>query len=209
MALQPIQDKGSGGGTNTNALAFTLRSTPTNGNLLIACIDRDATGAISNITQTGVTWSQVVSSGNAATPVVEIWKGVVGSGASASGTINCATTTFTGYHISEWHGVTGTLDTSATTSHVGVVAGAGTSTASITPGSANALVIGCVSTDSNTTQFHQLYGVSYYAPQFPGLTSDGSTCGAGYSFPGTNAIKLTAVNGGGGSNMSSCIVSLT
>ena len=206
----PVQDFANGGGTNTNALAITLPATPTNGNLLIACIDRDGSGAINNITQTNVTWTQVATSGNSATPVVEIWKGVVSASPSASLTINCATSTFMNAAISEWNGVTGTLDQSATTSHVATAANTPIQTGTITPTNTNALVIGAWSTDSNSTVFKKCVGAPTYAAPFQKMINSGSTCGCGYAFPGKEIIQMMSDgSGGNGSWMSSCIVSLT
>lgn len=206
----PIQSRATGAGTNTNALALTMTSTPTNGNLLIACIDRDATGAINNITQTNVTWTQLASSGNGATPVVEIWKGVVSASPSATLTINCATTTFMNAVISEWNGITGTLDTSVTTSHVATSASQPIKTGTLTPGVANALVVGAYSTESNSQTFKKTLGAPTYAASFEQQVNNGCTCGAGYAFPGTHPIMMMGDgNGGGGSFMSSVLVSIT
>lgn len=69
---------------NTNAGTFTMGAAPTSGNHLIACVATSGPGSSSAVlTQTGVTWTLVVGVGS--TPnIMEIFLGVVGSGASAS-----------------------------------------------------------------------------------------------------------------------------
>jgi hypothetical protein len=203
--FKPIQDKASGAGSNTNSLALTLGSTPTNGNILLACIDRDATGAITSITQTNVTWTQLISSGNGTAPVVEIWKGVVGASAGTTLTIACATTTYTGVHVSEWAGITATIVDSATASGVTFSPGwAGPSTPTLLPTNAAALVIGACSTESNGTTYKMVNG----AQSFDGMIAVGSTCCVGYDFPGKKPIKIVSPQSNG-SKGSACIISLT
>jgi hypothetical protein len=78
------------GYANTNgatSLGITQASTPTNGNLniLTGNIVTSSPTPISSIVQTGVTWSRVVNAG-----FTELWKGVVGSGASKTITVNFA-----------------------------------------------------------------------------------------------------------------------
>jgi hypothetical protein len=95
-------------GTHTgNALSASLSSTPTEGNLLIAVagIDSESTKnyTVSSVTQTGVTWTRQVSSnfslgGIYAFGDIEIWAGVVGSGASK--TVTAHFTNSTTYGIS-------------------------------------------------------------------------------------------------------------
>jgi len=207
--VKPVQDKATGGGTNTNALAVTLGSTPTNGNLLIACIDRDATGAITSITQTGVTWSQLATSGTSTAPVVEIWKGVVGAGASASLTINCATTTYTGAHISEWpSSIAGTLDQSAVVAgaSIGATSSPWPRTPILLPTVANPLVIGACSTTSNPQRFGRMDGMV----EFDDMMATGATVCAGFAFPGKAPIRgIANANSGNSTTYSGVIVSIT
>ena len=200
----PIQTKATGAGTNTNALAVVLGTTPTNGNLLIAMIDRDATGAITSISQTNVTWTQLVTSGTGTAPVVEVWKGVVGAGAGTTLTINCGTTTFTGAVVAEFAGITGTLDTSAVISGHATVDQLGPYTPTIVPTNANALVVGACSTTSNSTRYRTLIGMV----QFVDSMITGSTVAAGYCFPGKVPTMGTAP-GTNNSIFSGVAVSLT
>jgi hypothetical protein len=77
------------------SISVKMALTPTDGNVLIAVITSTGTLAnpatVLNITQTGVTWTEQVA-GNFQTVStyydVEIWLGVIGSGASTSVTVN-------------------------------------------------------------------------------------------------------------------------
>ncbi|HMK94070.1 MAG TPA: hypothetical protein VK536_01590, partial [Candidatus Limnocylindrales bacterium] len=96
MTITRVQ--GNARGTSgTTSCSVTLGQTPTQGNILIACITCEAwksgggqTGSVGSITQTGVTWgsSPVVKSGSYCGSSTyydaEIWIGIVGSGASTS-----------------------------------------------------------------------------------------------------------------------------
>ena len=204
-AKLPVQSKSFGsGGSNTNSLAVTLSSSPTNGNLLICGIDRDAAGTISTITQTGVTWTQLITSGVGAAPVAEIWKGVVGAGASATLTIACSTTTYTNALISEWNGITGTLDQSASFSHQTPAVGNRPYTPLLLPTLANALVIGVATMESNPP-----YGPIMGMQPFDASLNPGCTLVAGFAFPGTTAVRLVGVIAGTSGTTSGVIVSLT
>lgn len=200
----PVQDKASGAtGTNTNSFGISLASTPTNGNLLIACVGRDGTGSISSITQTGVTWSQVATSGTGSAPVMFIWKGIVGSGAGTSITIACSSTTFMGAHISEWSGITGTLDNSAIYSAQAGIA-VGPRTPLLIPTDPDALVIGICGTTNNSTAYRNMWGMT----SFDDMLKTACVSAVGFAFPG-----LTPVRGVGNANAnitySGLIVSIT
>lgn len=110
-----VQNKTQNGSTSTNSLGLTLGSTPVNGNLLILVSEHDGTGTISSITQTNVTWTLVTNITSGAGPTIEIWKGVVASSAGTSITVAYSTTNFSQYVVSEWSGLTGTVDSTATT----------------------------------------------------------------------------------------------
>ena len=208
---RPVYDKATGAGTNTNALAITVTA-PTNGNTLILCIDRDATGTISSVVQTNVTWTQLKTSGVGTAPVVEIWKGIVSASAGTTVTINCSTTTYTGAHYSEWPGgsLTGTLVDFAILSGQ-TYQGSMVPTPTLLPTNAAALVIGCCSTTSNPVKFSVLVGLV----SFDDMLKTGSTIAAGYSFPGNVPIRGVSNNyifGSGSPNSttySGVIVSLT
>lgn len=81
--------------SNTTTLSFTMGSAPAEGSVIVAAIYRDSTEALSvvnSISQTGVTWSEGQAvPGNGSANALMLWIGDVGSGASASGTINFAT----------------------------------------------------------------------------------------------------------------------
>jgi hypothetical protein len=81
--------QGNARGTGTTSVSVTMASTPTNGNVLVAVIGMNSYSAsrtVSSITQTGVTWTYQIRKGAVYNVYmsVEIWLGVVGSGASKS-----------------------------------------------------------------------------------------------------------------------------
>lgn len=95
-------------GTGTNGISLTLESPPSSGNTLIltfACYN----GGCSGVTQTGVSWSQVVERQGSTSLVgyAEIWKGEVGEGASDSITVSVSTggTAYASCCIAEYSGV--------------------------------------------------------------------------------------------------------
>lgn len=71
------------------SMTVTMTSTPTSGNTLIAGIVDCSSNYVSSITETGVTWdaSPVVASPVGGT-AAQIWRGVVGAGASTTVTFN-------------------------------------------------------------------------------------------------------------------------
>ena len=96
MAIARVQGNARGV-TPTATLVVTMDSTPTSGNLLIACIGTDEGltpyVTVSSITQTGVNWAtggagkQVQSQNINSYLNSEIWVGIVGAGASTTITI--------------------------------------------------------------------------------------------------------------------------
>jgi hypothetical protein len=147
----PLHSDTQNGSTNTNSLALTLGSTPTNGNLLILVSGRDDNGTISSITQTNVTWTQIATS--TAAPRLEVWKGVVSASPGTGITVAYSTTSFSQYVVTEWNGITGTLDTSVVNSG-STALGNRPRTPSILPGQTDALVIGGMTTTSNGTPYN-------------------------------------------------------
>jgi hypothetical protein len=112
----PVQDAAV---VNANATSrtLTLGSAPTAGNILVLMLATETTTATATLSQTGVTWSQAVAvttNGRA-----ELWIGTVGSGASATLTVNLSATSYGSAVLSEWSGLQGVVDTSATLSHAG------------------------------------------------------------------------------------------
>jgi hypothetical protein len=151
MGKLPLHSDTQAGSTNTNSLALTLGSTPTNGNLLILVSGRDDNGTISSITQTNVTWTLVAKA--TAAPMVEVWKGVVSASPGTGITVAYSTTSFSQYVVTEWVGITGTLDTSVVNSGTTAL-GNRPRTPSILPGQTDALVIGGMTTTSNGTPYN-------------------------------------------------------
>ncbi len=79
----------------SGTFTITVPQTPTQGNALILCYQgtaADSNPAITGISQTGVTWTQVETTGGAANGYqeVEIWLGIIGSSAAKVLTITVA-----------------------------------------------------------------------------------------------------------------------
>jgi hypothetical protein len=91
MAITRVQGNKRGIAGNSSSLSLTLDSTPLNENLLIAVIGTYGSYApyVSSMSQSGVTWTrQVESHGDSLYGRrVEIWAGVVSSGASTKQSI--------------------------------------------------------------------------------------------------------------------------
>jgi len=120
LAITRVQ--GNARGTSTsNSISVTMGSTPTSGNILVATIgikDLNTYRTVSSISQTGCSWTRQVSKTSYSTDYfdVEIWFGVVSSGASASITITLTgTATCSVADVCEYSGVltTGFLDKTA------------------------------------------------------------------------------------------------
>lgn len=112
----PVQDVTV---TNTSASSrtLTLGAAPTQGNILILMLATETNTVTATLSQTGVTWAQalaVTTNGRA-----ELWIGTVGSGASATLTVTLSAASYGSAVLSEWSGLHGTIDTSATLSHAG------------------------------------------------------------------------------------------
>ena len=140
--VQQSLDNYNTASSSASSITFTLTNAPTNGNLLIATIGimEEATApTISSISQTGVTWTQ-----QAIAPLTgynhqygAIWAGVVGSGASKSGTVTLSGALSSGtcvVDVCEWSGLTTSnfLDKTASASNANAVATSSTGTTSTT-----------------------------------------------------------------------------
>jgi hypothetical protein len=123
-----------GTSTTSSTCQVTLSNTPQEGNVLIACIGIKHSGgaiSVSSISQTGVNWSQQVGNNNPSSwQNVEIWLGIVGSGASTDVTVNLYPTPDYGctVDICEYNGINtaNALDQSRTDSGYGPTAYTGT-----------------------------------------------------------------------------------
>lgn len=105
--------QGNARGTSaTSTISVTMASTPTNGNVLVAIIGISNWYApllnVSSINQTGVTWTKQISETESNYySDIEIWLGVVSSGASTSITINLSGAPYPGAvaDVCEYSGV--------------------------------------------------------------------------------------------------------
>ncbi len=151
-SITRIQGNYEGSAINTNVIYVTMGTSPTAGNLEIAAIATMCTtippyATVSTITQTNVAWSQQTSSTNSAQNLnVEIWAGVVSSGAVANITITLNKgVSFYGAvaDICEYSGLSTTnyLDRMQSTSGSGTATSTGTTS---TTNSANELWIGAI-----------------------------------------------------------------
>lgn len=194
-------------GSSANSQAGTWGSTPTNGNLLIACIESEGGTNVTSISQTNVTWTKVAESTASTSPHAEIWKGVVGASASTSMTVNFSGTTFCGFTASEWNGITGTLDQSATVTNQSQTS-AHNAIPTITPTNNNALVILACAESTFGTAFvlncRQLQ--QFRTGTGANITGEGLV--GAFGFPGTNPIYGFVSNSHGGT-FSAAIVSVT
>jgi hypothetical protein len=191
----PVQDK-QASNNNTSSQNVTMNSTPTNGNLLIIVTESEGAANVSSITQTNVTWTKVAESTASTTPHCEVWKGVVAASAGTSVTVAWGSSTYCCFHVSEWSGVTGTLDQSAV-----LTTQANQYLPIITPTSQTALVI---SGGAQST-----YGSDFGAIACPVLLKfAGATMASAFGFPGTTAIGGAWPNSHGGT-FSGVTVSLT
>ena len=139
------------GSSTSNSLTVTMGNTPTSGDLLIAVIGLcpDTTGTtVTSITETGVTWTRMVHyngiTAGSSYPDMEIWAGVIGSGASTSISVSYSHSSFGCVaDVCEWAGLVTTnfLDKNATSSGTGTTGNTGT-TASISQ--TNELIVGGV-----------------------------------------------------------------
>jgi hypothetical protein len=193
-ARYPVQGKESSAG-NQSSVGITLTSTPTNGNLLICTVASEGTQNVSSITQTNVTWTKVAETTASTAPHAEIWKGVVATSAGATATITWGTSYYCCAYISEWTGVTGTLDQSATR-----VTQSSLWVPTITPTDATALVISAGAESTYSNDFSGL--ASNTLLRFPTLFA------SAFGFPGLSSVLGVWLNTHGGT-FSGVTVSLT
>jgi hypothetical protein len=192
--------QGNARGTSTSStISVTMASTPTSGNMLIAAIGTDDTtsfSTVTNITQTGVTWTKQTSKNTYYNVYldVEIWAGVVGS-ASTSITIALSLSPDSAIaDVCEYSGLLATdfLDKTATNSGFSGTTDTGTTG---TTTQANELWIGgtvmdgCVQINP-ANGFTLLDGPLFYGASVAYLEKIVNTTGAAYS--GT-----TSASGGG------------
>lgn len=134
MAISRIQYKR---GTDVDTtVSLTLDSTPTNGNLLVAVIGttkKNSSATVDSINQTGVTWTQQEANSDNISIYynnVEIWVGVVTSGASKDIVVNLSDTVPRGgvVNVCEYSGLltSGFLDKTASNEGISNASDTGT-----------------------------------------------------------------------------------
>lgn len=185
-ARYPIQTINSTSASSTTR-APVLGATPTVGNYLILYALSEGSDAVSTVVTTNVTWSLVAQTTAAQAPVIEIWKGLVGSSPGTTTTVTWAASTFHNAVVMEWSGLSGTLELSATRHSTTDATGAHP-VPLLTPINPAALAVIGISTTSNSTQFSGFTGLYM-------LTAATATCGCYYGFPGRNTIMGSAVGG--------------
>ena len=112
-ARYPVQEKSSGGSSSTSHSA-TMNAAPTVGNLLLIVAENEGSMDVASITQTNVTWTKVYGTTPTTVPVVELWKGVIAGSPGTGITVAWSgSAAFGGFHVSEWTGLAGTIDQSA------------------------------------------------------------------------------------------------
>jgi hypothetical protein len=171
-AITLVQGPDYGSTYTANSISVTLGSTPTQGNLLIACICAENPSGISvtSITETGVAWAQSTSEAFA-DGCVCVWQGAVNSGASRSITINLSTIASWGAEadVFEWSGLTGLVDQTAGYPNTAGVTNPSTGTTGVTT-QANELCIGCIASgepqSSATNGFTLVNGTTAYLPNY-------------------------------------------
>lgn len=118
MSITLVQGPKQGKATIlSGTFTTTLTQTPANGNLLILDFMGSANGnnpELTNVSQTGVTWSQVVTPDSGST---SIWMGTVGSSASTVMTLTIASGSggdlIELVDVCEWSGLSGVVDRTA------------------------------------------------------------------------------------------------
>jgi hypothetical protein len=203
-----IQDAVSAN-SNSSTKAITLPNTPWPGNVLILCISISAATTITGVTQTGVTWTQLVGN-SGVSPTIGVWKGVISSGASNTATVSFGTGAFNACWIGEFNGIAGTLGTSsvhAPTAGLYV-------TDTITP-SQFSLIISVMGTTNGTNPFvtaqdwENNSGLQVYPPAYSSLSGNGTALGtlltSAYYTQSSTAVKYGNASG----NLASIILSLT
>lgn len=195
MTITRVQ--GPARGTSaTTTLSVTMAETPIEGNVLVVVIGLGCSveGTVSSIVQTGVTWAKQISKVNGTQCSVELWLGVIGSGASTSVTITLSATPSYGSiaNICEYSDIaTDPLDKTATNSGDTEATDTGT-TATTTE--ADELWIGGIGVrnseqDTPTNGFTLIDGVKYDNFSVAYLEKIVSSTGAANS--GTTGTYLT------------------
>lgn len=193
--------------SSSDTLSVTI-SAAADGNVLIACIIGIGTANVSSISSTNTTWTNLATSTAGTSPKAEIWKGVVSGGVSGT----TVTITYSASNsdraavISEWDGITGTLDQAAVRTNVTPTSQVAYSGA-ILPTNASALVVACFATTNGSSPYRSATGLNAFEPLVLHTGNLGGYMGAFYGFPGTVPLVVAASFTTG--SYSSAIVSVT
>ena len=187
------------GVSTSSSLSVSLTSAPTSGNSLIAVIgtyDNSASSAItvSSITQTGVTWSRQTSEvygSGIFSPYynVEIWLGVVGSGAVTSVSISLSGSSREVVDICEYSGIAASpIDKTAVSTGSSISGSTGTTT---TTAQAQELWIGGIAVGGSTSSgVSQSYATSGFT------LLDGASYGSSSPYTSTAFLeKIVSITG--------------
>jgi hypothetical protein len=201
-ARYPVQDAAAASGS-ASSQGVTLGATPTTGNHLLLVSESEGGTNISSISQTNVTWTKLAESTASTAPHCEIWIGVAAASAGTGITVNYSGETYCGFTVSEWSGLTGTLDQSAVSTNV-----SNQYIPTITPTDVTALVIAGGSQSTFGADFGPVSGPGLM--KFPSnVTGSNSTAyAAAFGFLGTSPVIGFFSNGHGGT-FSGVTVSIT
>ena len=179
---------------NTNSVTVTVAA-PTSGNILLCLVGCAGTGPIASITQTNVAWSELANKHDAANQFVDAWVGKVSGSPGTSVVVTLTGTSSGSVVVSEWAGLAGVLDQSASDTSAWDAyssprqIGSGSA---VIPSSQGALVIGIVAGWSTTTPVI-CHGLSaQFNSWWPRVTS------ALYGFPGRTPVGLSFTGLAGG-----------
>ena len=118
MAIVRVQGNARGtSGSGSTSVSVTLGAAPTPGNVLVLTIGiygQVNLPSVTGISQTGVTWYYQIKSSRS-TVDIEIWFGIVGSGASTNLTVSWANFGYSVANVCEYSGIltSGYLDKTA------------------------------------------------------------------------------------------------
>lgn len=165
----------SGSSSSTNSKAITVTA-PTSGHKILLCTLNEGTSSVTSVTQTNVTWSNLLIASAGVAPVIELWLGTVSASAGTTCTIAFSGTSFCNGVYTEWDNLTGTVNASDTR-HVTTDATGSHAIPIVTASNFSALTITAGSTTSNGTQFSAFSGRGL-------VFATTSTLGIAYGFLG-------------------------
>ncbi len=177
---------------------------PTVGNILLCCAGGGAAAAdVSGIVQTNVAWSMLVHKVDGTNEAVSLWKGVVSDSPGTTVTVSFTGTIYGNVTITEWTGLSGTLDQSLTDTTTNNAKGGpvyiGTG---IVPTNKNALVFFLFAQNDSTLNINIRSSLAGLTSAFP------NTFALAYGFPGRVPVG-PSVTGSASSTYATLIASIT